>query len=206
MKRSKWVLICLILAISTAAGGAPPQIQFAAGGATLTDVQPGTSIAWMALVLDRANYQEKVKVFRGVDVATQGRTLKIAAPNDRSGNAIWTFATVDADIALTAATPSLNASTRAVEVEATEGATSLVIKGARSEVLFVRRGAAWTFSGADGGPKDADNSADGRITMTLNALASLHGNRPAPQAIEKGDLILVIDFTTRRSSAIRVSR
>jgi hypothetical protein len=192
--------------MAIAASAAPPQIQFAAGGATLTDVPPGTRIAWMALILDRADYQEKIRVFRGVDIATPGRSVKIAAPDGRSTDAIWAFAAVEGDVALTASTPMLTASTRAIEAVAVKGAASLVIRVARTEVLYVRRGSAWTFSGADGGSKDADNTSDGSITVALSALTSLHGNRPAPQAIEKDDLILLIDYTTRRSSAIRVSQ
>ena len=206
MKLSRAVMIVSLVAASFAAIGDPPRVDFTAGDVTFNDVKPGTHIAWMAMLIDNDHHRDRVQVLRGVDVVTPGRNLQVAPRNAKPDHGIWAFASLDGDVTMTAAAPQFVASTRSIDVTAAEGASSLVMTGARAEVLYVRKGSAWKFSAADGGGLDSDAIADGRITIALSALEPLHGNRPAPAAIERGDVILLIDFTTRRTATITVGQ
>lgn len=206
MMVSRVVFALLAVMVSTLAVGDPPRVDFTLGDVTLNHVKPGTRIAWMAMLIHPANYQERVRILRGVDVVTASEKMRIAAPDVKHDHGIWTFAAMDGDLKLTAVAPEFVASTRSIEVDAAEGASSLVMIGARAEVLYVRRGSAWKFSGADGGTKDSDGIADGRITIALTSLENVHGDRPTPTVIEHGDVILMIDFTRRRTAAITVAK
>ncbi|HEU4886917.1 MAG TPA: hypothetical protein VFV49_03450 [Thermoanaerobaculia bacterium] len=206
MKLCLAVMTLLMVAASVAAAGAPPRVDFTIGDVTLNNVKPGTHIAWMAMLIDRAHYQEQVRILRGVDIVTPAEQMRIAAANAKHDQGIWTFAALDGDLTVTAAAPQFAASTRPIEVVAIEGAPSVSMKGARAELLYVRRGSAWKFSGADGGGQDSDGVADGRISIALSSLENVHGGRPAPATIENGDVILLIDFTKRRTASITVGR
>jgi hypothetical protein len=203
-----FIAVAMLLIVVTPLAGAAnrPSATFTAGDVTLRDVAPGTRVAWMAMLTDRDHYRDRVQVLRGVDVVTPGHTMTVAPANAKPDHGIWAFAAVDGDVTLTAVAPEFVASTRAIDVNAVEGAPSLTMNGARAELLYVRKGSAWKFSAADGGPKDFDNTANGRITIALSALENLHGNRPAPSSIERGDMILLIDFTTRRTATITVGQ
>lgn len=206
MKLYRAVLMLLMIATSLVAAGAPPSVAFTAGDVTLHDVQPGTRVAWMAMLIDRDHYRDRVKVLRGIDVVTPGRSMKVAPADAKPDHGIWAFADVDGDLTVTAVAPEFVASTRSIDVTAAEGAPSLAMNGARAELLYVRKGSAWKFSAADGGPMDSDNMANGRIAIALSAMENVQGNRPAPSTIERGDVILLIDFTTRRTATVTVGR
>jgi len=199
-------MLCMTLAVSLIATADTPTLQVASGGMTLSDVAPGTTIVWLAIVLDRENYAEKVTISRGSGVASSNRNLQVPAPVEGSTNAIWAVSTIDGEAALASTTPGMSASTRPIDVSAGVGQTTFAVVGARPELLYVRNGKAWVFSGADGGAKDGDGAADGTTTVSLAAMSSFYGDQQPPATIAAGDLILLIDFPTRRSSAIRVTQ
>jgi hypothetical protein len=181
-------------------------VEFAPGEVTLKGLDPGAKVAWMAMIIEEEHYQEKVRILRGVEIVSSARQATITRSGEKVDQGVWIFADLDGKLKTTAAAPGFTASQRSINVEAIPGATSLIIAGARAEVLYVRNGSAWKYSGADGGRVDADGIADGRIAMALHMLEGLHGSSAAPASVEDGDVILVMDFTKRRSTAIKVGQ
>jgi hypothetical protein len=60
--------------------------------------------------------------------------------------------------------------------------------------LLVRPGVgAWTFAGADGGPRDEDGKTDGHLRFALDKLNPLPGSPAAPARVDAGDLWLIVD-------------
>jgi hypothetical protein len=55
---------------------------------------------------------------------------------------------------------------------------------------------AWSFTGADGGPRDEDGRNDGHLRFALDKFDPLPGSPPAPAHLRGGDLWFVVDPLT----------
>jgi hypothetical protein len=51
----------------------------------------------------------------------------------------------------------------------------------------------WTFSGADGGPRDEDGQTDGHLRFALDGLSPLANSPAAPSRVDTSDLWLIVD-------------
>ena len=201
------VLLCAMTTEAFAAGKPEFKVDFRREGLTVHGLRPGTKVAWMAMVREPRGYHTRVRILRGYGPATPNSTYSMALDNADSTRGIWLIADVDAGTGVQAASPVMITSDRAIDVRATNGASTVEIDSGAVEVLYVRpRGGAWTFNVADGGGLDGDRVPNGTIVMPLASLRPLKGNPHAPAAVAAGDLILIIDPRSVRTASVEVGQ
>lgn len=198
--------IALLSAIAIDAYCAKPNLEFGPGGVTILDVQPGTKIAWMSLTRTRIANHASVRIDRGIDVATQSKKAVIARAGADQSRSLWVLAAVDEDLAGAATAPTYGGSPFPIDVTAPAGSATISVVSPEVELVYVRpKGGAWFISATDGGIGDVDHVQNTVVTIALDSLERLQGNPHPPDVTAPGDIILMIDPRTNRTSVVKVS-
>lgn len=203
MRITSFVLVCSLFAspILTAA----PRLSFTRQGVTVEGLRPGTKVAWMAMIREPRGYHTRVRIVSGFEPATPHSSFAVAMENADTVRGIWTIADVSEGAGIHEPSPGTAISPRRIAVEARVGRQSVRIDSAAIEVLYVRpKRAAWRYAVADGGGLDGDAIMNGSIVMPLASLRPLKGNPPAPDRVEEGDFLLLIDPRGMRTAKIEV--
>lgn len=209
MQASTLRIITLLITIAAIAQdvASSSNVVFTPDGVTVSDLKPGTKLAWLALTRERVGHHSVLHTFRGFEIATPAGAIPIGRRGADRSRSLWLLASVDGEFATTSVPPGYSASSMPMEVVATVGATAVTIATPAVEMLYVRpRGGAWFLSAADGGTADSDSSKDTVITVSLQSLKPFQGNPHPPDAVAEGDLILMIDPFDNRMSVVKVYR
>ena len=170
-------------------------------------MKPGTKIAWMALTRERVGNHGRLTISRGLEVATPAGNVAIGRPGVDRSRSVWVMAAIDEALTVSTIPPGYEISPFPIEAQAIAGAERITITSPSIELLYVRRhGSAWFFTASDGGPADADGEQNTRITVALESLKALHGNASPPKTVGQGDVLLMIDPVSNRSSTVEVGR
>jgi len=62
---------------------------------------------------------------------------------------------------------------------------------------------AWSFAGADGGPRDEDGQTDGHLRFALDGLSPLASSPAAPSKVDTSDLWFIVDPMSMTISVIQ---
>lgn len=170
------------------------ELQFVPGTVVVRGASPGARTVWMALLRERVGSHVAVRVHRGFAVASAEGVARVDHAAAAAPRALWAVADADRGGVGQGIPPEYGISQVPVIVNATAGANVIIVEAPEVRLLFVSPPAgAWAFDAADGSDLDADRLADGRITIPLSALRAIQGNRPAPEQIAAGDVVLAID-------------
>lgn len=192
-KTATYALFVCVAVLSSYAQ-TPPQLDVHRDQLLVQGVRPGTRVAWMAYTRERVGWHGRAGIRRGLGVVAADGVLRIPHPVPTAPYVLWSIATVDTAQGARATPPGMEVSTVRVPVTASVGAASVIIDAPQAHLLYVNPPAgAWFMSAADGGGGDADGRTDGYITIALSSLIALEGNRKAPQSIQAGDLVMVVD-------------
>jgi len=182
-------------------------LTFGERGVTVRAERPGSRMAWLAMIVERRDYHDVVRIIRGFGPATPDSTFTIARDAAKESRAVWAVADVDGAMTIQRFSPGTRTSPHPISVDALAGDAQVTVRSAAIELLYVRpRAGAWTFHAADGGGRDADAMQNGSITVPLASLKPLEGSGQAPASVEPGDLILMIDPRLMRASTVEVTR
>lgn len=206
MKRRTLTVITAVIA-AFAAFADPPTVTFTENGVAIGGVAPGTKIAWLGMIRERAGAHARVRFERGFGPATPAGKLEIAEAGADRAHAIWVVADVGSGSARRSAAPGFVHSSAGIVIDATPGGVSVAIESAMVELVYVRpKRGAWSFGTGDGSTLDADGESNGVVVMPLSALNRFQGNPHPPEQVEEGDVILVIDPYRIRSGQLAVTR
>ena len=76
-----------------------------------------------------------------------------------------------------------------------------------ADVLLVRPGdGAWRISVADGGPKDEDHQHNGKTSASIETLAQFEREKKPPNALKRGDVLVIIEPRSLRYAIIKVKQ
>lgn len=201
------VVLALLATVTNYAFGGNPNVEFGPDGITILNVQPGTKVAWMSLTRSRVASHTLVRIDRGIEVAKPSRKAAVARVGADKSRSIWVIAAVDEDLAGAAISPGYSSSPSSIDVVAAVGSGTFAVISPEVELMYVRpKSGAWFLSATDGGLGDLDRVQDTTITISLQSLEKVQGNPHPPEATAPGDLILMIDPRSNRTTVIKVSQ
>ncbi len=201
------VVLALLIMVAICVFAGQPNVEFGPDGVTILNVQPGTKVAWVSLTRTRVANHTELRVDRGIEVATPSKKAAIARAGADKSRSIWVMAAVDEDLAGSAVAPGYSKSPSPIGVVAVAGSGTFVVISPEVELLYVRpQGGAWFISAMDGGLGDQDRVQNTTITVSLESLEKVQGNPHPPNVTEAGDLILMIDPRSHRTSVVKVTQ
>jgi hypothetical protein len=196
---------CLIwagLSVSAAywAQSAGPAITFEDTAVVASGLSPGKSMAWFGVErLVDADYSSDLYQHYKTDTVASDGTVRLTLDRAAAAASIWVA--VDLDTGQFAVTAPVISHLRRIP----QGPSAL-FQGVGSAAdrfldtrtyvlgLAVRPGqGAWLFGGGDGGPRDLDRSANGRLSFALDKFDALPGSPAAPAKVGGTDTWFVID-------------
>jgi hypothetical protein len=203
MRRGRALLgIVLGLLAAGAAWGQGQKVELTFKGQTVaaSGLTPGKPVVWFGVEhrID-AGYSTDLTQHYEVGTAAADGTATLDLSQPPSPRSYW--AAVDLGTgAYALSTPDGSAEI----VRAAQRSSLDVAAGSRSDGLvdtrqylmglLVRPGVgAWTFAGADGGPRDEDANSDGHLRFALDGLNPLPGSSAAPSRVDQGDVWLIVD-------------
>jgi hypothetical protein len=211
-------LACALAAVvATAAPAAAQQLEleFEPGVVRVTGVEPGGSVALLAVARVYENLQTSVvRVHELLADDDQDGTVEQLFERERvtTPNSIWVAVDVASGAWLVAAPPSgelVDGEALAPAVETVNGGAfqHLALESKSAEVLFVRPGeGAWRALASDGAWGDGDESRDGRLRVVRDVFRPLAGEAEAPNHWTANDLVVAIEPDTLRVLARRVGQ
>jgi hypothetical protein len=159
----------------------------------------------MAMVREPNGYHTRVRILSGYGPATPHSSFEVVLPDADTLRSVWAVADVDGSSNVRANSPLMVTSPHTILARAVIGTDRVVIESGAIEVLYVRPHlGAWRYAVADGGGRDLDGVANGTIVMPLLELKPFKGNPHAPERIEEGDFLLLIDPRGTRTATIEV--
>jgi len=209
MQASTRRIITLLITIAAFAQdlASSSNVVFTPEGVTVSQLKPGTKLAWLALTRERVGHHSVLHTFRGFEIATPAGAIPIGRRGADRSRSLWLLASVDGEFATSSVPPGYSASSMPMESVAMADATAITVDAPAVELLYVRpRGGAWFLSAADGGTADADSRKDAVLTLALQSLQPFQGNPNPPASVAEGDLILMIDPLDNRMSVVKVGR
>ncbi len=189
--------------IPAGASASPPAISFETGDPSLHG-DAGTSVAWLGMVRTWEGGVGRLRYLRGSGkIPAEG--LKLGRGINTTSS-VWLVAGVGDSFRSLRTAPGMRISADPLEVTALAGATEIAIRAGFVHGTYVKAdGRTWAFSAGDGGSMDAGGEADGSIRLALGTLDRRAGNPAAPEAVEAGDKILLIEPDGTRAAIIEVA-
>jgi hypothetical protein len=205
-----FLLLLALTAFSGAAAELPSNTpaSFGPTGVSLSDVAPGARVAWMTLTRERVANHARLRIQRGLEVADSGGTVAIAQVGAYESPSICLATAVDGaeSRTLNVASPGFEKSVSSINAVALAGATGITVESRQVEIIYVRRQVgAWFIAAMDGGLGDQDGDQNAVITIPLQSLQPFDGNPSAPTSVATGDIILILDPYSNRTSMRTVS-
>jgi hypothetical protein len=207
-----WILVSVGWVISAASWAqAPgPAIAFGDSALTASGLSAGKTVVWFGIerVVD-ADYSSTLYQHYTTDTVAADGTDVLTLDHPVAAASVWVA--VDVDTGAYAVTVPVSA-----HLNLTLPTSSALLQGlgslpdqfldTRTYVLglAVRPGqGAWLFGGGDGGPRDLDQSANGRLSFALNQFDALPGSPPAPATAGSTDIWFVMDPQTMEISIFK---
>jgi hypothetical protein len=199
--------LALLITIPIHLSAGKPNVEFGPSGVTFLNVQPGTKVAWMSLTRTHVASHTELRIDRGIEVAKPSRSAVVTRAGADQARSIWAVASVDEDIAGTAVVPGYSASPSSISVVATAGSGTIAVVSPEVELMYVRpKGGAWFISATDGGLGDTDLQQNTVITISLQSMERVQGNPHPPAVTAAGDVILMIDPRSNRTTVMKVTQ
>ena len=189
-----------LLAAGPAGGqGQPVRLTFGDQTVTASGLTPGKPVVWLGVEhrVDAGFSTDLTQHYQTGTAAADG-TARLDLSQPPSPRSYW----VAVDLGSGAYALAMPANGRIARparpsaLDTGQGARSDGLVDTRQYLmgLLVRPGVgAWSFAGADGGPRDEDGRSDGHLRFALDKLNPLPGSPAAPARIDKSDLWLVVD-------------
>jgi hypothetical protein len=205
--KSPIAVLALLFTIPIHLSAGKPNVEFGPDGVTFLDVQPGTRVAWISLTRTRVASHTELRIDRGIEVARPSKSAVVTRAGADQSRSIWAVASVDEDLAGTAVAPGYSVSPSPIEVNAAAGAATIAVVSPEVELMYVRpKGGAWFISATDGGVGDTDLQQNTVITISLQSLERVQGNPHPPASTAVGDVILMINPRSNRTSVMKVTQ
>ncbi len=197
-----WCLFLAGLLISAAsrAQGHGPAIAFEDRAVVASGLSPGKAMVWFGVErLVDADYSCDLYQHYKTDTVAADGTVRFALDRAVAAASIWVA--VDVETGQFAVTAPVASHLRRVPqgpslLSPGAGAASDKFLDTRTYLLglAVRPGqGAWLFGGGDGGPRDLDKSANGRLSFALDQFDALPGSPAAPARAGGTDTWFIID-------------
>lgn len=180
-----------------------PAITFEDRAVVASGLSPGKSMAWFGVErLVDADYSSDLYQHYKTDTVASDGTARLTLDRAVAAASIWVA--VDLDTGQFAVSAPVISHLRRIPqgpsaLSPGVGAASDKFLDTRTYLLglAVRPGqGAWLFGGGDGGPRDLDRSANGRLSFALDKFDPLPGSPAAPAKAGGTDTWFVIDPQT----------
>ena len=197
-----WVLVSigLLVSVRSFAQSNGPAITFEDSAVVASGLSAGKTVVWFGVErLVDADYSSTLYQHYTTETVAADGTARLALDHAVAAASIWVA--VDLDTGAYAVTAPVSS-----HLNLTLPTSSALLHGlgslpdqfldTRTYVLglAVRPGqGAWFFGGGDGGPRDLDRSANGRLSFALDQFDALLGSPAAPAKAGGTDLWFVID-------------
>jgi hypothetical protein len=194
----------LLISASSWAQTRGPAITFEDSAVVASNLSPGRTVVWFGIerTVD-ADYSRDLYQHYKTDTVAADGTARFTLDRAVARASIWVAVDLDTGAFGVSAPPSSS------PLNLTAQTSSALLQGAGSAAdqfldtrtyllgLAVRPGqGAWLFGGGDGGPRDLDKSANGRLSFALDQFDALPGSPAAPAKAGSTDTWFVIDPQT----------
>jgi hypothetical protein len=194
------VLVELLISLASWAQSTGPAIAFEDRAVVASGLSPGKSMVWFGVErLVDADYSSTLYHHYTTDTAASDGTVRLTLDRAVAAASIWVAVDVDTGQFAVSA-PVISHLHRIPQgpsaLSPGAGAASDKFLDTRTYLLglAVRPGqGAWLFGGGDGGPRDLDKSANGRLSFALDQFDPLPSSPAAPAKAGGTDLWFVID-------------
>jgi hypothetical protein len=197
-----WFLVLAGLWISAVsrAQSSGPAIAFEDSAVTASGLSAGKTVVWFGVErLVDADYSSTLYQHYTTEAVAADGTARLALDHAVAAASIWVAVDLaTGQFAVTAPVVSLlhriPQGPSALSLGAGAAPDKFLDTRAYVLGLAVRPGqGAWLFGGGDGGPRDLDRSANGRLSFALDQFDALPGSPAAPAKAGAADLWFVID-------------
>jgi len=196
--------LLLPLQHSLAQGGPPPvkpdpKLTFETQAVVATGLSPKEKVVWFGVEhrIDAGFSRELVRRFDVAEVGADG-TARLVLKEPPAPRSFWVAVDLKSgEFALAA--PEGYRIRRPLKPSQLSAAAGSAADGIADDRLYliglvVRPGeGAWSFTGGDGGDKDADGHSDGRVRFALEGLTPLPGSPAPPSKVRGADLWFIVD-------------
>jgi hypothetical protein len=195
-----WSVVLGLLVVGPAWGqGQSVRLTFGDQSVTASGLTPGKPVVWLGVEhrVDAAYSNDLTQRYQ-TDTAAADGTAHLDLPQPPAPRSYWAAVDLGSG-AYAVASPGNGRIVRAVQPSALDTGQGTQPDGlvdTRQYLmgLLVRPGVgAWTFAGADGGPRDEDGKTDGHLRFALDKLNPLPWSPAAPARADAADLWIIID-------------
>jgi len=195
-----WSVVLALLVAGPALGqGQSVRLAFGDQAVTASGLTPGKPVVWFSVEYQvDAGYSSSLTQRYETGTAEADGTARLDLAHPPSPRSYWMAVDLGSG-AYALAAPGSGRVVRAARPSALDtgqGARADGLLDTRQYLigLLVRPGVgAWSFAGADGGPRDEDGKTNGHLRFALDLLHPLPGSPAAPARKDKADLWLIVD-------------
>jgi hypothetical protein len=189
-----------------------PDVRFDGGDVVAAGVTSGTDVYFAALSLTAADYSIHLERSFGAMHAAANGDVRLTPETPLRERSVWIVAdAASGDFTIAAPDGFLLRQLDFAEHTFDHPSTGLLkhldLDHSHVEMFLIRPGSGiWRGSARDGAAGDDDAEQNGRIQLGLGTLAPLSGTASAPDHMQGGDVVVLIDQITLEYWAAKVGK